>query len=84
MKDFVPEIDLNWADLAQEHSVENFSMWPRHCFCDILLKNVAAFCPCLKTPPEAKVKRFILIALTKEISKKKKKKKKPAENLFSA
>ena len=27
------------------------------------------FCPCLKSLPEAKVKRFRLIALTKEISK---------------
>jgi hypothetical protein len=33
------------------------------------VKNVAAFCPCLKNLPEAKVKRFILIVLTKEISK---------------
>ena len=30
----------------------------------------AAFCPCLKSLPESKVKRFILIALTKEVSKK--------------
>ena len=45
-------------------------MWHRDCFCDILVKNVAAFCPCLKSLPEAKVKNFILIALTKEVSKK--------------
>ena len=32
------------------------------------MKNVAAFCPCLKSLPKAKVKRFILIALTKEVS----------------
>ena len=38
-------------------------------FCDILVKNVAAFCPCLKSLPEAKVKRFRLIALKKEVSK---------------
>jgi hypothetical protein len=31
---------------------------------------MAAFCPCLKSLPEAKVKRFILIALTKEVSEK--------------
>jgi hypothetical protein len=31
---------------------------------------MAAFCPCLKSLLEAKVKRFILIALIKEISKK--------------
>jgi hypothetical protein len=31
------------------------------------MKNVAAFCPYLKSLPEAKVKRFKLIALTKEV-----------------
>jgi hypothetical protein len=40
-------------------------MWPKNCFYDILMKNVAAFCPFLKNLPEAKVKGFILIALTK-------------------
>ena len=33
-----------------------------------LVKNVGAFCPCLKSLPEYKVKRFQLIALTKEVS----------------
>lgn len=33
------------------------------------MKNVAAVCPCLKSRLEAKVKRFRLFALTKEISK---------------
>ena len=37
---------------------------------------MTAFCPCLKSLPEAKVKRFIIIALTKEVSKS------PAETLF--
>ena len=32
-------------------------------------KNVDALCPCLKSLPEAEVKRFRLIALAKEISK---------------
>lgn len=35
---------------------------------DILVKNVA-FCPCLNSVSEAKVKRFQLIALANEISK---------------
>jgi hypothetical protein len=48
-------------------------MCPRDCFYGILMRNVAAFCPCLKSLPEAKVKRFILIALIEEVSKKKKK-----------
>jgi hypothetical protein len=57
--------------LAQEVSVEmDFNMWPRDCFCGVLVKNVAAFCHCLKRLPEAKIKRFILIALIKEVSKK--------------
>jgi hypothetical protein len=34
------------------------------------VKNAAAFCPCLKSLPQCKVKRFILIALTKEVSRK--------------
>ena len=33
-----------------------------------MVKNMAAFCPCLKRLPEAKVKRLRLIALTKEVS----------------
>ena len=36
---------------------------------DTLVKNVAAFCPCAKNLFEAKVKRFILTTLTKEVSK---------------
>jgi len=42
MEDYAAESDLNCADLAQEVSLEkNFSMWPRDCFCCILVKNVA-------------------------------------------
>ena len=53
---------------AEEVSMEkNCSMWPRDFFCDVLVKNMAAFCKCLKRLP--KVKRFILIASTKEVSK---------------
>ena len=70
MKDSVTVSDLNYADLAQEVSEKNFSMWCRDYFCGILVENVAVFCPCLKSLPEAKVKRVILIALTQEISKK--------------
>ena len=71
IEDFVAMSDLNCVYLAQEVSVEkNFSMWPRECFCGILVKNIAAFCPCLKSLPEAKVKRLRLIALTKEASEK--------------
>ena len=44
-------------------------MLPRHHPCVILVKKVAAFCTCPKTQPKAKVKRFRLIALAKEITK---------------
>jgi hypothetical protein len=47
---------------------KNFSMWPRDCFCSTLVKDVAAFCPCLKSHPEAKVKRLRLITLTTKVS----------------
>jgi hypothetical protein len=40
------------------------------CSCDVLLKNVAAFCICLKSLLEYTVKRFQPIALTKEVSEK--------------
>jgi hypothetical protein len=71
MKDFVAGSDFNCVDQAQEISKEkNFRMWPKDWFCGILVKNVATFCHCLKSLPEAKVKRLGLTALTKEVSKK--------------
>jgi hypothetical protein len=66
MEDFDAESELNGVDLVQE---KNFSMWHRNCFCNILVKSVAAFYHWLKSLPEAKVKRFRLIALKKEVSK---------------
>jgi hypothetical protein len=42
------EGDVKYGGLLPEISEENFSMWPRDCSCDILVKNVVAFCPCLK------------------------------------
>ena len=45
-------------------------MWLRDCFCDVLVKNMGAFCHCLGRLNKAKVKRFILIASTNEDSKK--------------
>ena len=72
MEDFVAGSNLNCVDLAQEISKEkNFRIWHKDCFHSILVKNVATFYPCLKSLPEAKVKRLgliELIALTKEVS----------------
>ena len=65
MEDIVTEGDLNYAELVQEVSVENFNMCPRDSFY-ILDKYVATFCPCLKSLPEDSIKRLRLIALTKE------------------
>jgi hypothetical protein len=70
MEDFSDEGDLKSGVPVQEVSEEmNFSMMPRDCPCDILAKIVTAFCPCLKSLPVAKIKRFRLIPLTKEVSK---------------
>jgi hypothetical protein len=42
MEDFVAGSNLNCVDLAQEISKKkNFRMWPKYCFCGILVKNVA-------------------------------------------
>ena len=61
---------MNCRNLAQEVSKKkNLSMLSRFCSRVILVKNVSVCCPCLKTLPESKVKRFRLIALAKEISK---------------
>jgi hypothetical protein len=59
---------LKCVDLAQKIS-KNFRMWHKDWFCGILVKNVATFCPCLKSLPEAKVKRLELNELKKEVSK---------------
>ena len=59
MKEKCSENDLNYGGLTQEVSEKkNFNMLPRDHSCDILVKKVAAFCPCLKSLPEAKVNIF--------------------------
>ena len=57
MEDGGVEGDLNCVILlAQADSEErNCSMQPKDCSCNILVKNVATFCPCLKSPFEVKV-----------------------------
>jgi hypothetical protein len=50
MEDLVAGSNLNCVDLAQEISQANdFSMWHKDWFCGLLVKNVATFCPCLKS-----------------------------------
>ena len=60
MEDGGAESDLMYyPGLDQNVSEEkNFSMLPRNCSCDILVKNVAAFRHCPESLPEAKVKKF--------------------------
>ena len=71
MEDSGADCDLrNDGELTQEVSEEkNFSMLPRDHSCDILVKKVAAFCPCLKSLNVAKGKIFGLVSLAEEISK---------------
>lgn len=66
MENFVAKGDLKYADLDQDVSVKKNV---RTCFCTILLKSVTAFCHCLKSPLEVKVKIFLLIAFKKEVLK---------------
>jgi hypothetical protein len=60
MEDFVAESDLKCEDL-RDLSREEFLYVAYRLFLWYLVKNMAAFLPYMK----AKVKRFILIALTK-------------------
>ena len=70
MKDNGADNDLKCQELAQEVLEKNFSMLLTIHSCDILAKEVVAFCPCPKSLPEAKVKSFPLILLAEEFSKK--------------
>lgn len=59
MEDSASEGGLNCGSPAQEGSEsKNFRMCPRDGSCDILVKNVAAFCSCPKILPEAKFNIF--------------------------
>lgn len=63
------EIDLNCEDLVQEVSVEmNFSMWPRDCIVVFWWRTWLLFA--LVWRVYMKLKRLILISLSKEVSKK--------------
>lgn len=69
MEDIVAENDLSCENLAQGISEDNnVSVLPRDWFCDILMKNVAAFCTGSKSLPAAKVKILRFIVLSKKIS----------------
>ena len=67
MEDSGTKCDLmNCGSHTQEFSKEkNMTMWPRDCSCDILVKNVPAFCPFLKSLPETKMKSSGLIPVRK-------------------
>ena len=70
MEDSIPEGDLNWqgGGLVKELlEGKNFNMFPSDQSCNILLKNMAAFYHYLRCLPDAKVKKFRLTALSKEI-----------------
>ena len=68
MEDSGAKSYLNCQELAPEVSEEKkFSMMPRDCSFDILVKNADEFYHCLKHLPETK--EFGLIPLAEEISK---------------
>lgn len=46
---------------------KNVGEWPKDHYCDILIRNVAAICPCPQ--PEAKLKNSGLMELAGEISR---------------
>lgn len=49
------EGNLNYGGQDQEVSEgKNFSKWPISHSCGILTRNIATFCPCLKSLPENK------------------------------
>lgn len=49
---------LKCCEQAQEVSDKTFSMLSRNWSCNILVKEMATFCPCLKSLPESIVKIF--------------------------
>lgn len=66
-----PENTGDNGDPVQEVSEENNnSNWVGAHSCAILAKNVAAFCPCPKNLPKAKLKSNRLISLVEAISRK--------------
>ena len=70
MEDSGAKSDLNCTGLDEDISEKKiFSREPRNHSCDILVKNVAAFCLWLKSLPAAKMKSLKLIPLAEEISK---------------
>lgn len=71
MEDSGAQCNMNCEGLAKEIAKRRILILiNRDCSCeDILLKNVVAFCPCLKCLLEGKLKRFGLILLEEEISK---------------
>ena len=64
------ENNEDYDTLAQEILEDkNISKWPRDHSCNILTMNVAAFCPCPKHLPEAKLRKFELMSLAEKISR---------------
>lgn len=68
MEDSGPESDVDYDGLVQEVSDRKISNFPRDHSCDILEKNIPAFCS-LKNLPKPQIKTFGLMALEREISR---------------
>ena len=67
----IAEGDLNCSYLAQKVlQKKRISVSDLETFFFSVVKMTGFFSPCLKSLPEVNIKKFILIALTKEVSKK--------------
>lgn len=63
------ESELKCGDPVQQVLEGKNRKWPRDHSCDILAKNMAAFCLCPKYLTEAKFKSLGLMVLAREISR---------------
>jgi hypothetical protein len=69
MEDNGAESDFKYRGLAQEVSEEmNYRMLSRYHSCDILVKNMAAFCPFLKIEHEWKMSLLFDIHLQHQVT----------------
>jgi hypothetical protein len=68
MEDIGAEGDLTYGCLAKKFQRRMLVCGMETVFMVILVKNMAAFCPCPKSLPKAKMRRIRSIALAKEVS----------------
>jgi hypothetical protein len=55
-------VEVLWLKRRQKRRILVFGL--KNCSCDVLVTNMAAYCPCVKSLHEANGKRFIITELT--------------------